>query len=176
MRRAVRNRNLWIALSVWGVYWLFAPFMERHDLFNKLNGVAVAVGIGVLVAYIPGIWRALRLDHREWSAGYYLVSGVVVVCFAVGAMRVHGWLWRWLGRPNDMVDSLLFGFFLWMLISGYLVHLTSVGAIHGKIPSRNWMWAGIAVAAGLGIATLIGLLDPESLSTLADGPYVAVPM
>jgi len=150
--------------------------MERSELFNKLNGVAVAVGIGVLIAYIPGLWRALRLDHREWSAGYYLVSGVVVVCFAVGAMRVWGWMWRWMGQPQGMPDSLILGFFMWMLISGYMVHLTSVGAIHGKIPSRNWMWAGIAVAIGLALATLVGLLEPETLSKLADGENALRPM
>jgi hypothetical protein len=155
----LRNRNIWIAFFVWGLYWTFAPFMDRADLFDLVNGLSVALGIGVIIAYCPGGWRSLKLKADDMTSGHYLVLGVITVCSAFTVHRVWQWVWRWYGEPKWMSSHLMVGWFLWIIASGYVVHITSVGAIDGRIPASNWVrlagWVVIGLTIGLIAAVAI---------------------
>ena len=154
MIHPVQNRNLWVAFAVWGSFWLFAPFMDTSDLFDLVNGLGVAIGVGVIFAYAPGAYRSLRLPPDRMLAGHYLVLGILTAVAGFVAHRFWGWIWRWVDKPTWMLDHKVLAWFFWIIASGYVVHLTSVNAIEGRVPGKNWVRLGIYVAAGLVLAAV----------------------
>lgn len=148
-----KNRTIWHALAYWAAFIPLAYYVPREHLFDVLYAIACCVGVGVLVAYGPGMWRSLKL--QTLNGGHYLVLGIGCTWTATIARFVWGWAWRFLGRPDWMVDHVFIAFTVWVLISGGALHLTAKNAINGAIPKSNWLWLGAVSACGVALALLI---------------------
>lgn len=147
MRRVVRNRLTWTALTVWLLFWPIAWALERDTLFDLVNALSVSVGVGVLCAYMPGFWYALR--HQPLSGPHYLVLGIGCTWLATSIRHMWNWGWRFLDKPEWMIDHPFVAFLVWVLFTGGCLHLTAKGAIDGDIPKSNWIWLGAVVAVAV---------------------------
>lgn len=128
-------------------------FLPTAYMFDLVNALTVAVGVGVLAAYGPGVWRSYQQD--EWGGGHYLVLGIAVTWIATTLRHMWNWAWRFAGKPDAMIDHPAVAFLVFLAMLGGTLHLAASGAIDGDIPRRNWLRLGIALAVGLALAFIV---------------------
>jgi len=143
-------------MAIWAAFWPIAWVLPRHNLFDLVNALTVAVAIGVLVAYAPAVRRSLM--RNDLSGSHYLVLGIACTWAATSVRHVWNWAWRYMDKPDAMIDNPIVAFLIWVMFTGGALHLTARDAIDGHIPSRNWVWLGVVVAVALACAMLVALL------------------
>lgn len=151
MRRFYRPL-VWGAVFTLVAFWAVAPFVPRKLLFDVLNAVVSAVGLGVIAAYLPGVWITLRTNLA--STGHFLVTGIALTWVASNGRTFWNWAWRYYGKPDYMIDHLMVAFFLVVLIMGGILHLAAKDVIEEKVPTRTWRKAGILLSLGFAIGFL----------------------
>jgi hypothetical protein len=146
------RRRFWIGL---GAVAGFLPLvlLPKAYLFDTVNALTVAVGAGVLVAYAPGICRSL--EESRWTGTHYLVLGIFLTWIATATRHLWNWVWRYLGKPPDMIEHPFVAFLVWVTFMGGILHLAARGAIDGRIPRENWIRLGIVVAIGIATGLLV---------------------
>jgi hypothetical protein len=169
MVNILKSKNLWTALAIWGLYWVISPYIPRHWVFDTVNAFSVAASIGVVVMYYPSVAKAegtwLWPFKNDLSGSHYFVLGVIGI-MGITAIR-HTWntVWRWSGKPPEMQDHLVVGFFIWVTVTVAILHMTSRGMEGGQIPQENWRWVGITASLGVLIAGFYILyLEPVVIS------------
>jgi hypothetical protein len=154
-----RSRRFVIAvLAVLG----FLPliFLQRHYMFDVVNALTVSVGVGVLIAYFPGIWRSLM--EPRWSGSHYLIFGIFLTWVATATRHLWNWVWRFLGKPPEMIDHPIVAFMVWLTFTGGILHMMAKGALDGEIPRENWIRLGVMVAIGVVTGLLVIIfLEPS---------------
>lgn len=136
--------------------------MVSNDVILELiNGMVAALAVGLVVAYLPGVWERLRNDPYRVTGADMLVLGITVVQVAIAALFVWAWLFRVLDQPVWMIDHPVRGWFLYLLALGGVLHLmaSDVGPIHYHIPDIGWMRVGIMTAVGFGVGVLVMALE-----------------
>jgi hypothetical protein len=158
MRNIIRSSLLWQAIAFWSVFWLVVPFVSKNRLYEAVTAMAAAIGVGVLIAYMPGIIHVIRSSDRR--SGNLLILGIGCTWLAILGNRVWGWTFQYLGTPEWMLHHQALSFIIWIAFSGGVLHLTAYNAVDGKVPSWAWAMIGGIAAAGLflsyGIAWLAG--------------------
>lgn len=150
-----KRSMLWVgALSLWGLFFPAAIFLERQILFEVLNSLSFAVAVGVLVGYGPDAVRSLRTPLRELRPGQALLIGVAIAW--LGTALVFGvlWWWRIQDKPDAVIDSVWNAFPRWMIITGGLLHLVASRAVDDVIPPQAYLRLGWWIALGLGISAV----------------------
>lgn len=142
-------------------YWLVAPLLDRGQVYAIVNALAFVIAIAIVIAYLPEVWVTIRLPRRAVSGGHLLVLGIVVAWASSAERGAYSYLYRYMGEPAWMRDTLVQAFAVWVLVWGGVMHVTAKGAVHGTIPRRNWVRLGFAVAGAV-LIVLAGLwlLDP----------------
>jgi hypothetical protein len=154
----LRSRRFWVGLTA-TIGFLPLVFMPRNYLFDLVNGLTVAVGVGVMIAYFPGICKSMR--EPKWDGTHYLVMGIFITWLATATRHLWNWVWRYIGKPPEMIDHQFVAFLVWMYFLGGVMHMSAKGALDGEIPRSTWIRMGIAVAAGVGLGLLVILfLEP----------------
>ena len=149
IRDILSSRLAWAGFIACALFWIIAPFVPRDLLYAVINSVAVSLGIGILVAYIPGVSKTLRARPNELSMGHILVVGVVATWTALAIRTSWSWVWRYYDKPADMIDSLVLAFSGFLTILGGILHLSARDAINGQVPARTWRWVGVLTAGGI---------------------------
>jgi hypothetical protein len=158
MMRLLRSRRFWVGLTA-TIGFLPLIFMPRNYLFDLVNALTVAAGVGVLIAYFPGICKSMR--EERWDGNHYLVMGIFVTWLATAMRHLWNWIWRFIGKPPEMIDHQIVAFLVWMYFLGGIMHLSAKGALDGEIPKATWIRMGITVAAGVALGLLVILfLEP----------------
>lgn len=161
MRRFIRNRIVIFTFAAWVAYWPFALLVPHDVMLELINGLVAALSVGLVVAYMPGVWSRLRENPYLVTGADMLVLGIVVVQFAVAGLFIWSWAFRVLGQPQWMIDHPFRGWFLYLLSLGGALHLmaSDVGPINYHIPDRGWMRVGIMTALGFGVGVLVMALE-----------------
>jgi hypothetical protein len=149
VRGWLRSPVIWTGLLISALFWVLWPFLPVKLTFDMLNAVVVSVGIGVVVAYAPGIFVALRRDRRELTSGKILIIGIIATWVATNVRSAWNWAWRYYHKPPEMIDHPVVAFMLLILIMGGVLHLTARDAIDGQVPRQVWRRVGIIIAIGL---------------------------
>lgn len=164
-----KNKTIWQALIFWAAFWPVAHVVPREHLFDALYAIASCIGVGVLIAYGPGIYKSLQ--KQVLNGGHYLVFGIGCTWSATLARFIYAWVWRYLGKPEWMVDHMFIAFTIWVLISGGALHLTAKNAINGQIPKSNWVWLGAVGTCGVLLAMfIVGVLDTPASHVVTKTP------
>jgi hypothetical protein len=154
------SRRFWIGAGA-ALGFLPLVVLPRQFMFDIVNALTVAVGVGVLIAYLPGICRSLQ--ELRWDGTHYLVLGIFVTWSATALRHLWNWIWRFLGKPAEMIDHPIVAFLVWMTFMGGVLHMTARGALDGEIPRENWIRLGVVIAAGIVTGLLvIVFLEPAS--------------
>jgi hypothetical protein len=146
-------------------FWCIAPFVPTHWLFDIVNSASIAGAIGVIVMYYSSV--AKKLGSWLWpfynylSGPHYFILGVCGFCTYILARHTYNSYWRWVGKPDWMQDHIIVAFMVFFAFCVSCVHLLSRDMKEGEIPSENWRWIGITLAAAIFLAlTAIEFLDP----------------
>jgi hypothetical protein len=158
----VRNRIIIFLAMSWMAYWPVSLIVPRQILLEAVNGMLAALSIGVVMAFFPGAWWALRNRPYRMDGSHLLVLGITVIQIAVSVLFVWSWAYRFLDQPAWMVDHLFRGWIVYLLFLGGLLHLMAGDMGTGKdntaLPTTGWIHIGAVVAGGLGILVMLGLL------------------
>lgn len=157
--RIVRSRTLWSALALFALYWPVAWAVPNGPLLEALHTIRIAICLMVVVAYAPICLEALARDRIDRVC--QLSLGITI---GWGAALLSGlWLllWRLAGQPAWMLNSDLYGFFIWVAILGAVLHVTAPGAVDGVVPRRTWILTGAAFGAGALAAVALLVLRPD---------------
>ncbi len=160
----IRSRHFLIGVAL---VLAFVPltYLPPIYLFDLVNALTVAVGIGVLVAYGPGIFKSFQ--QPRWDGSHYLVLGITATWTATAGRHLWNWAWRFMGKPPDMIDHWMVAFMVWLAFMGGVLHLTAKGAIGGEIPRENWIRLGVVVACGLATAFIVMVFFEPAFSLAA---------
>ena len=140
---------LTLAVLGWHLAWGAVALATRAPaLIELLNGLVLAVGCGVCVAFLANAGEAMRAERPR--ADQILVAGIWWSWFAVIEQRVWSVVWRGLGTPMWLANSDFTTHFVSIALLAGLMHLAGPEAIDGRVPARQWVRIGLIVAAGLG--------------------------
>jgi hypothetical protein len=151
MIAAAKSKVFWTGVVVWLCFWPFAILIPKDYLFDIVNAFSVCVGIGVIIAYMPGIKAAL--EARKMTAGQFLILGIACTWLATVGRHLYNWIWRYLGKPEAMIDHPMVAFLVVMLVSGGFLHLSASHAIDEEFPETSWRQLGIVTAFSLAVAS-----------------------
>jgi hypothetical protein len=162
----LKSKNFWIVVGLSLVYWLFAPVMSRSYVFDIANAFSIAGAIGVIVMYYPSVAKKLGtwlwIFKNDLEGVHYFIIGVMGLLFYTASRHVYNLTWRWMGKPEWMIDHLFVGYMIWFVAMVCLMHLLSRDMERGEIPRENWRWVGIFVTLGIALAGLfITVMDPS---------------
>jgi len=165
----VRSKTFWILTFVVLSFWPFAILLPRAYLFDIVNSFTVCVGIGLLIAFMAGAKTALRENLR--TGGQFLVLGIVCTWAPTVTRHLYNWIWRYMGKPEFMIDHELVAFMVYVTAVGGFLHLFASHAIDNKVPETSWRQLGIVVTLSLMVASFFILYfepseePPRSKST-----------
>jgi hypothetical protein len=157
MRRFIKSRVIEWGLVSWLSYWIVAPFFVRQTVFTVINGVIMALWIGILLAYWRGTWVAVRNNRKSLGAKLVL-TGIASLSLAITSIFTWGWFYEYAGRPSWMRDSLWRGWFSWIFLCGTVMLLVASTTDDTLlIPRDSWGRIGFVVAAAILIVVAIFL-------------------
>ena len=149
IRDCLAGRLFRILGGLVGVDVVLSAALRPMHLILLLNGLALSVSAGVAVAYLPVAGTALR-QHAP-SRGDVLGVGIFFAGLSGVALRIESILARDLARPAILnTDFPAVSIFLGVL--GLVCFLWAPYASDGRVPRERWGYAGLMVAAGVGIA------------------------
>lgn len=124
-------------------------------LITVLSVTLFAAAVGVCFAYAPAVYDALVAD-RDLDRADWLSMGVFVSWAAIVLIRAWSIFWRFLGKPDALVNSDIIAYSLYMSLWAAVFHLAAPGAISDRVPARRWINIGIAVTVFLLFAIASG--------------------
>jgi hypothetical protein len=146
---------------IFGAFWVAAPFMDITFVYGFVNALALAIGCGIVATYLPEVWETIRLPRKEISGGHLLVIGIVLAWLSSAERGAFAYLYRYLGEPWSMRDTLFQAFAVWVLVWAGVMHMVAKGAVHGSIPRDSLVRVGWSVAGGVLFMLLAAwLIDP----------------
>lgn len=131
----LRSRTLATATALFALYWGAAALVPNATLIAGLQGLRIAVGIAVTMAYGAVCLEALVV--RRPDRVQQLTLGIALAW--TGAVGAGGWsLFRlFAGQPSWMLDSSFDGFWMWLQILGGVLHLTAPRGAEGADAGRR---------------------------------------
>lgn len=170
----LRSKNFWVLAAACAFYWGVAPLVPRHYVFDFVNAFSIAGVAGVFVMYYASICKKegslLWFFRNDLTGAHYFIASFLGLCLYVLFRHLYTAVWRWSGKPDWMIDSLLLGFVVYMTALLALMQLLSRDVQEGQIPKGNWRWVGIFTAIAIALVGVsILYLDPKPVSYLA-GP------
>jgi hypothetical protein len=154
------KRPFWVVTIIATLSFLPLLLLEGQHAFDLLDWLTVAVGIGIIIGYLPSLIRARQLT--QWEPGHIFVIGIFSVQVAQVSRHFWQWIWRYFGKPDWMLDHWFLLVTIWLFFIGGVMHLIVSDVVEGKIPRENWVRVGIAVAVGLGaFGIIIFILEPN---------------
>lgn len=156
MKAILSSGVVWSLVAANVLFFLAVTFVSPESLLEIVISLSIAVGIGVVAAYIPGAFRALINDPRR--GGQFLILGILAIWFALIGRSVWSYVYRYSGHPEWMVSDPILAYFVWLSVIGGLLHLLARGALDGNIPRSNWLYAVAVFAAGIGLFLTIRAL------------------
>ena len=149
LRRLPRYPLLWAVIG-WHVVWgAIALVTDAGPLIEFLNGLLLAVGSGVLVAFFTIMVHALRAERP--TSDQILIAGIWWSWLATVEQRVWSIVWRALGAPMALANTDLVTHFVSIMLLAGLMHMAGPEAINGRVPTRQWARIGAYVACGIAI-------------------------
>lgn len=156
MRRIVRNRIFVYSIVATAVLFAVGVAVPRDLLFDLLNPVSVALAVGTLIAFWPGIKGLLTRPREEISErGGLLVYFVTLLSLYVVLRHSYNWRWRYLGEPDDFMDTLFVAFTIYITILANIGALAAEGTVDGRIPPERQRLIGLIVAGGLSLGAVV---------------------
>lgn len=149
---SVRSRLALYSLLFLVTFIVLLNVLSEQALYNSLSAILTAAAVGVLVAYVPGIYKSIHDDTLE--PGQFLIVGVCANWLRNDGSSVWGWIWKHTGRPEWMLHHWFYLGMIWLAIYAAFMHLKAE-AIAGAIPAKTWVVRGFIVTAITSVILLV---------------------
>lgn len=152
-KRLLFSRHVWRGLALVAIFWTAAAYLSFEALNVLVRCVTLFVSVAVLVAY--GRWGIVALTRKRISRGYQLLLGITLSWLGSLLLSAYIVWWRARGVPGESISSDIATFGAFLTTIGGVLHITAPGAFEEKVPPRNWIMLGLAVAAGVTLAWVL---------------------
>lgn len=150
-RNGLICRMILISLIIPTAVFLIINSVASADIIHTLSkGYFASVGIGVVVAYAPGLWLMMRDGYL--SRGLLLSMGIIELMLFLVAHQLYHWYWRLTGEDLNVINSSIVAWFVIMMGCAGVFILTAPGVIEETVPRRSWIILGAWVSAGMAMA------------------------
>lgn len=156
MKKLLRPRSLGLFIGPNLGFIIIGLAISSETLIGLFNAALMALSIGVVVAYHKPVAEILfgdeAMDRADWLAlGIFLSwSGGIV-------FRTHSIVWRALGRPNELENTVYLAYGLFMMTFAAACHLAARDALgRNRVPPERWVRIGIIAATGVFVIILAG--------------------
>jgi hypothetical protein len=154
-RMSKKVKLIWLFAVPQIVFAGIAFLTDAAFLITVLSATLFAAAVGVCFAYAPAVYDAMTAE-RELDRADWLSMGVFVGFFAIVLLRSWSILWRFLGKPEWLLNSDFVSYSLYMSLWAAIFHLAAPGAISDRVPARRWINIGIAVTIFILVAIASG--------------------
>lgn len=135
------------AIVLWHIGWgAVAILTDAKFMIELLNGLVLAVAVGIIVAYFHNVMIALR--KRAPDDSDILVVGIWLAWVSILEARAWSTVWRAIGAPRWLLDSDFTTHIISLSLLAGIFHLAGPEAIEGKVPGRHWVRIGLIATAG----------------------------
>ena len=122
------------------------------------NVMVLALATGIVVAYAPVAWQAMK--HDPIDGANILSLGIFTSWAGVLVARGVSIIWRLAGQPVDWLNSGWWGIHIALSCIGGLYHIVAPEAVAGRVPTKHWIRIGLLVAfAVLAVAGLNAIFN-----------------
>ena len=156
MKKLLKPRFLGLFVGPNLGFILIGLVLSSETLIGLFNAALMALSIGVVIAYHKPTAEILFgdeiMDRADWLAlGIFLSwSGGIV-------FRTHSIVWRALGRPNELENTIFLAYALFMMTFAAACHMAAKDALGRKrVPPERWVRIGIIAAMGVFVLILLG--------------------
>jgi hypothetical protein len=153
----MKSRFFWLFIAPNILFGGIALATSATALISVLNAALFAVAIGVCMAYGPPVldtlWSGRPMDRADW-----LGIGIFCSWFSIVVIRAWSIAWRYLGKPEWLLESDLVSYALYLQLCAAVFHLAAPGAIGNRVPTRRWINIGTAVAVLIFAALVLGYM------------------
>lgn len=150
-------RFFWLFIMPNIVFGVIALATSATIMISVLNAALFAVAIGVCFAYGPPVLNTLvsgrTMDRADW-----LGIGIFCSWFSIVIIRAWSIIWRYLGKPEWLLESDIVSYALYLQLCAAVFHLAAPGAIGNRVPPRRWINIGVAVAVFIFAALVLGYM------------------
>lgn len=153
----MNRRFFWLFIVPNLVFAVVALLTNATAMISILNLALLAGAIGVCLAYGPSVLNTLTtgraMDRADW-----LGVGIFCSWFSIVVIRAWSIVWRYLGKPEWLLESDIVSYALYLQLCAVVFHLAAPGAIGDRVPARRWINIGIFVAALIFVALVLGYM------------------
>ena len=128
-------------------YWALVPAQLPEWAAIVAQSARMAMSFMVVVIFGWSIANLCWDDDRDPSDG--LVIGIFLAFAADLYGSVQGLAWRWGGRPDEWTNTGFWLFATFLTTIAAMHHIAVPKAINGKVPTRNIIWLGAAIAIAI---------------------------
>lgn len=148
IKEALRSRVTHMTLAIAAFYWTLMLVVDPLDVREVLDSMLIALCLVGLPIYGPTALRTLRKDRldRQDRLVVSIVLGLFALLFIRG-LAVYG---RAFGRVSIIVDSPLFGFFIWAACWSVILVIMAPGADGADRDNNQTYGRWIVIASAIG--------------------------
>lgn len=154
------------------LYWIIAPMFPVRAVLETVSAMLFSMAVAVAFAYAPTAYRRLADSRPGRTAGTLLSLGIFLRWFVDIVWRGMGLLWLLGGAPDFMVHNYLIASFILLATCAGVLHLASVRAIDGEVPSLEWVKVGCLAGGACFTGLLIAALHPTMEWVNALDPWI----
>jgi hypothetical protein len=146
------------AVLVLGYVAVMPPYLPAW-MVETIQSLRAGVALVIVIAYGAGLVAMLRRCIPEATDS--LVIGIWATWLADLYGAIQSLAWRYAGRPDDWLTAWWWMMPAFLTFWGGLNHIAVPGALDGRVPRRNMVLLGTALAlGGLLAGILIGSRAP----------------
>lgn len=161
MKRISTNLAFWVALLGISSYWLVYALIGHDAVVEVSSSLALGGAVMIAMTWWASAVYAIRSGAREGEG--LLALGIFVLASAIAYNRIYATAFRWLDRPDWLLNSPFNPLGPWSIFWGLAIILLAPGTVRGNVPNRNFVYVVLSVGIGGIIAGItIGLFLARS--------------
>lgn len=156
MKRVTTNLAFWLAAAGFSSFWIVYGVLGHEATVEIASGLVFGADIMLALTWAAAAYYAVR--HGAKSGEGILALGLFWVCSFGAIQRFWTIVFRWLDRPDWMLDHWSNPLAVWSIFWGLIIIMLAPGTQQGNVPARNQVQVILAVFIGALVAGItIGL-------------------
>lgn len=150
MKRISTNLAFWVAICGICSYGLVYFLIGHEAIVEVSSSLALGGAIMIAMTWSASAAYAVRTGAREGEG--LLALGIFVLASAIAYNRIYATAYRWLDRPEWLLNSPFNPLGPWSIFWGLAIILLAPGTVRGNVPNRNFIYVVFSVGIGCLIA------------------------
>lgn len=151
----LRHRLIWLLVAPLSAFLFVAAVTKAPGLIVFINAALFSASAGICCAYAYPTYLAFFGPRTYLDRADLLSIGIFFSWAAVFMTRGWSIAWRYLGKPDWLLESDILSFALATQLYAAGFHLAAPNVVRGEIPKPRWVRVGIFVAVVIFTALMI---------------------